>query len=470
MRGRGRDAGQRSNHQAPDGPRPSSRSAHGLHDLQQLVGNGAVERLVGPATSSSPLPVQAKFSTIRFALEGNSGNRGSNAAYASILTLLGQGVTLQTGSPSTASFRQQLSIVDRVVGEVPKAKSTKRKVKESRNLALESLGSALATERVTIENQWMKFSSTEWAKAVAPTLTVAQGVTKMIAAGLPLKDVLDGAAAGWKPVPFAAVKPAIDKADKKAKDAAWADEKLLGRCRASMDDNEYLDLLPALGMVKTGVTEEDGKSHTPADKADEYIRAQLATYVAGAVKAGKQVAGQIAVVDGADWDLAYEKEFGDDGEQDVTNAFVDHWGSGRIWLHKERGNAGTAIHEGMHKYSTASLINQSQPLNEGVTEYFTRKVCNNLTPKVVRGNYQSNFEVSKTLVDLVGESVVAKAYFDGDVAGLKKAVLSAGVTAANWKAFLSKTETNEWADADELLRPAVAEAALGDVASMFGGK
>ena len=133
------------------------------------------------------------------------------------------------------------------------------------------------------------------------------------------------------------------------------------------------------------------------------------------------------------------------------NGFVDS--EGRVWIHHDRGDVGTMIHEGLHKHSDEALIGISQPLNEGVTEYFTRKVCAALTPPFTgRTPYTDNYATTVQLVALVGEDVVAPAYFDGAVDGLESAFVSAK-SEADWTAFVDATKAKNWATATTLATP-----------------
>jgi len=262
-----------------------------------------------------------------------------------------------------------------------------------------------------------------------------------------LKKALASLLKDSETVEFKDLKPLIAQATKSQKDAAWKDDDLLNTAKSKLSEDDYLNLLPALGMFKPGETAEDKKSHTRADKADKHIRNYLAPYVAEAVKAGRQVEGQVSVVDGDDWLTAYKREFGDDGEEDITNAFVDH-PDGRIWIHKNRGNAGTIIHEGIHKYSTGDFLRAvGFNFNEGITEYFTRVICAELDYR--RGNYESNYKFAKEFVDYLGEDNVAKAYFDGDVQALKTLYEDKG---KNWDELILAVRAKEWADAKDMLK------------------
>ena len=167
---------------------------------------------------------------------------------------------------------------------------------------------------------------------------------------------------------------------------------------------------------------EGGVEHVQPVDADSQIRTHLAKYVRDAVASGRQIDGFAKVVGEAEWDAAGMAHYGPrwappDGRRNRINAFVD--GNRRVWVHKDRGNSGTMVHEAIHKYSAEPLIKESQPLNEGVTEYFTRKVLAKTQPGLSRRNYQSNYLTVDKLVTWISEPTVAAAYFDGAVTSAK---------------------------------------------------
>ena len=166
---------------------------------------------------------------------------------------------------------------------------------------------------------------------------------------------------------------------------------------------------------------------------------------------GKQIEGDVAVVDETNWDIAGENHYGASTWANKNlNGFVDS--SRRVWVHENKGNPGTMVHEAVHKYSDRALIGYSQPLNEGATEYFTRLVCNGQGINIAgRTNYNNNRNTVEKLVTLVGEQVVAEAYFDGKVRALKKAYKDAKGDDAEWRKFIRATKNDEWATADTYL-------------------
>ena len=110
-----------------------------------------------------------------------------------------------------------------------------------------------------------------------------------------------------------------------------------------------------------------------------------------------------------------------------ANAFVDvNQPQRHIWIHKDRGGPGTAIHEGFHKYASPvlrdTLINDFHGggndvcnLDEGLTEYFTRKVIATGDLGFPRSSYPSQHTAVTKLLTKVSEATLAKAYFDGDM-------------------------------------------------------
>lgn len=233
-------------------------------------------------------------------------------------------------------------------------------------------------------------------------------------------------------------------------------------------EQEWNDELPAstndtLNQIVADETNESGSvDHSTAAEADTAIRTHLASYVRDAVTAGRQIAGQVAVVGDDQWDTAGEYHYGytrwhspRSGQtrlyRDSINGFVDR--HGRVWIHKDRGNAGTMIHEATHKYSDAAMIGVSQPLNEGVTEYFTRKVCDAASIDISgRRNYQANWRCVTQLASLVTEATLAAAYFSGNMSGLETAFTTAK-SAADWTAFVAATRSNDWATATTKCTP-----------------
>jgi len=117
------------------------------------------------------------------------------------------------------------------------------------------------------------------------------------------------------------------------------------------------------------------------------------------------------VLTGQDWLDAYYHEFpreapygGPKDEEFKTNAFTTtRPPKNVIVLNKDKGNPGTTIHEGMHLYQNNALMSElGSPLNEGITEFFTRKVT---TPMMIaRGNYEDNYQAAVVLQQAVAKA------------------------------------------------------------------
>jgi peptidoglycan hydrolase-like protein with peptidoglycan-binding domain len=270
------------------------------------------------------------------------------------------------------------------------------------------------------------------------------------------------------PVDVAALKDMIEKASADERKTAWSDAALMTKSFKALGSDDYLTIITKLRMFQAGKTPEDNKTHTSASDADSFIRKHLAAYVAGAVKDGRQIEGHVAVVSGDDWDRAGEAHYGKDvwhkgpppksPKKSSINGFVD--AKGRVWIEKDSGNAGTMIHEAMHKYSLDTLKDTwGFNFNEGTTEYFTRKVCAALDTPITRANYDSQHLVISKLAGVVTEAKLASAYFDGKLDEVKDAFIEHRKgkgdkdkkAAANWDTFVQHMKDGKYSDAAKLL-------------------
>lgn len=194
--------------------------------------------------------------------------------------------------------------------------------------------------------------------------------------------------------------------------------------------------------------------HTDPSKADELIRKHLKDCAKKGIDAGKKIQGSASIVGEPEWSKAGVAHYGDDTwktkKVDNLNGFVDK--HGKVWVHRDRGNPATMIHEGIHKYSDQTLVKQSQPLNESMTEYFTRLVAGKEKMAKGRRNYQENYESAKALADLVGNKALCDAYFGGNIGPLKAAV-DKKQEAGTWEKYIAATKDNKWSKATALLAP-----------------
>ncbi|NWJ48694.1 MAG: peptidoglycan-binding protein [Chloroflexi bacterium] len=263
---------------------------------------------------------------------------------------------------------------------------------------------------------------------------------------------------------MAAITKLVNEASPAERQTVWSDATLMTKAFDEMTNDDYLTIVTKLRMFQVGTTAEDNKTHTSATDADKDIRDKLSAYVAGAVKAGRQIEGMVGVVGDSDWDRAGEAHYGHDvwfngpppkdPKKDLINGFVDS--KDRVWIHKDRGNAGTMIHEGLHKYASDKILNDwNFDMNEGITEYFTRKIGKSLPTPIARGNYQEQLDVIEPLSNVVGEAVMAGAYFDGKLDEMKKKYLEfrkgkgddEAAQEQSWKDFLKDMDKERYAAA-----------------------
>jgi len=261
------------------------------------------------------------------------------------------------------------------------------------------------------------------------------------------------------------------------KQSIWSDDALMADTRTFLGGVEYMGFAAAIGMTHTGGT----VAHKSGAEVDELImkylgaKSHLKSYVKAAVKAGKQAEGSVAVMDDANWNRVYQSEFpkepvGSKAER-RTNAFTStEQSDSPVILNKNRGNAGTAVHEGMHRYQSDNLLNQTNaPFNEAFDEYFTRKVTSHPDLNIARDNYEDNYDfLTKHLGPLLGSSTVAQekvmaaVFFGGEVDKLKNAFLkfrtktkkdSANAAAKEWTRLVRDVRKRDWVAAAARCKP-----------------
>lgn len=288
-------------------------------------------------------------------------------------------------------------------------------------------------ETPTLDPETLK--KAEEMAALAARMAIPVFIALASSVGISLHDILQALFTYWPTVALSDIEATVKSSSADAKKGCWSDSALMTLADTKLGRDSYLTFVTQLGMHQAPTTDElgeGGKEHTPAPEADRLIREKMDKYVTGAVKAGKQIEGQVAVVGGDDWDRAGIAHYGEPvwktgpppktPKRDAINGFVDS--QGRVWIERNSGNAGTMLHEGMHKYSSdAYLSTLGFNMNEGTTEYFTRIICKDLS--ISRGNYETQYKLIETLASKVTtRDIVAAAYFDGDITGLKNAFIA----------------------------------------------
>jgi hypothetical protein len=145
-----------------------------------------------------------------------------------------------------------------------------------------------------------------------------------------------------------------------------------------------------------------------------------------------------------------EKEAKDFSAREGVRAFQDE-DRGEVHIRKERANLGTQLHEGLHLFSDDGWRKRmGYNVNEGVTEYFTRKLGPEVQVERDDSSFLRQFTSVTHLVTVATEPVVAAAYFGGDIAGLKTAVDGRG--RGTWDKWLDLLDANDFKGANALMR------------------
>ena len=306
---------------------------------------------------------------------------------------------------------------------------------------------AVLVERVGADLDDVLRLGKRWSSTLAPTL---------------------GALVAFKAKPDV-ISPYIQAASASERTEASRDTKMLALAKTNLTRDDYLGLLPALGVFLSpskGALSEGGTGHLQAPNVDNLIRTNLALYVADAIKQGRKVEGEVSVVGDADFQLAFDRQWVDTGQipkgtvaTSKCNAFVDvNLSKRHIWVHHDKGNQGTVVHEGMHKYASPVLRTEQMDvytksggttggisqLDEGLTEYFTRKVTDPM--RITRGNYANQHVIASKIAAAAGDTVAAAAYFDGAFDALKKRWAS-----PTWQQLALAIEGQDWARARTLI-------------------
>ncbi|MGH9908962.1 MAG: DUF4157 domain-containing protein, partial [Pyrinomonadaceae bacterium] len=92
-----------------------------------------------------------------------------------------------------------------------------------------------------------------------------------------------------------------------------------------------------------------------------------------------------------------------------------------IYYMRDSEHAGTLIHEGLHTYEHRDFEFLHNYVSEGTTEYFTRQIQDDINMPY-NGGYNDQVAGIQPLIRLVGEDLLARAYFSGSVPELHQAV------------------------------------------------
>ena len=93
-----------------------------------------------------------------------------------------------------------------------------------------------------------------------------------------------------------------------------------------------------------------------------------------------------------------------------------------IFINKDDQAVDTVPHELLHRHENGAVVAvMGANANEGVTEYLTQKAVSGFgfTPS---SSYPQELKIAQKLANLVGDTAVETAYFDGDVGAIKESV------------------------------------------------
>jgi hypothetical protein len=233
-----------------------------------------------------------------------------------------------------------------------------------------------------------------------------------------LKGIFIASEAAGATIPITVPRILIRAADAQDRADAAGNERLLDKARNQINRVDFELYVIELGVVQQGTVEQ-----TSAVAADELIRTQMQTWAPGADIGGRRIAGNVAILKGHAWQhlilSIFSRRLAGGLIKDLIQTANAFERDGRVYINADRGNAGTMIHEGVHKYAPNAFLDRfGEPLNEGVTEYFARQICLAQNPPIVRTQYPDNVLAAEQLVADAGEDNVRAAYFLGNVAAL----------------------------------------------------
>ena len=205
-------------------------------------------------------------------------------------------------------------------------------------------------------------------------------------------------------------------------------------------------------------------THTTGAQLDTYMSASatVSAFVAPAIASGQLATGHVHFLNAADFITRFVAySVGKRGPSGTTLTDADaralepnveaYRDGADICVHQDRGDAYTVVHEGIHLYSHSGYRTPlGFNINEGTTEWLARKVIADNSLGLVSAHYPNQHASIVKLAAKGGNAAVMRAYFQGDVAGLRTAIdtaTSAG-TFDNWVTFM---KASNYASADALM-------------------
>src|SRR4051794_5498763 len=133
-----------------------------------------------------------------------------------------------------------------------------------------------------------------------------------------------------------------------------------------------------------------------------------------------------------------------------VRAFQDE-DHGEVHIRRSSADLGTQLHEGLHLFSADRWKKRmNYHANEGVTEFFTRKIGPEVQVERDDSSFLQQFTSATHLVRAADEQTVAAAYFEGDLAGLAAKLEPRG--AGTWRKWLGFMEAGDFKAANKLMQ------------------
>lgn len=196
-----------------------------------------------------------------------------------------------------------------------------------------------------------------------------------------------------------------------------------------------------------------------AELADEQIRGRFGDFIRQYVDSegrATAAAGRIHVVDDAEFRRHYEEEYNTPEDQaahpyEGINAFVD--AAGQAWVHSERGTVGTVIHEALHMYSQPEALEDAMGRNgkEGMTEYFTIRVCLRMDIERDYEEYREAAQCIENLAGHAGDIWMLNAFFRGHIWALGHHMDMLMGVPHFWRVWCNLVRAGRFDDANRIL-------------------
>lgn len=114
--------------------------------------------------------------------------------------------------------------------------------------------------------------------------------------------------------------------------------------------------------------------------------------------------------------------------------------NGDIHFDASRSSKTTYVHESLHSFCNQEFASMYPAwLVEGITEYLTKKVCTKNKLDYQANAYTGEMPLVETLINILGENAIKRAYFQGDCSNLESKItgnLPSGTTFSEWLANL----------------------------------